>query len=143
MTHLEPFVMESPTLDWSIEPASVTLVHLLPSRMGGSATIIRRWREPSPWTELMTEPPFLDLPPAQSVDSLPVRSATPDLLDFDRVAAHIAQAIDRGRYNGPTDPFAYLVQKRCLIAVGAEHYATLAGILCFGRAPQATFPTAV
>lgn len=91
----------------------------------------------------MSDPPFLDLPPAHSVDSLPVRTTTADLLDLDRVAAHIVEATARRRYRGPTDPLGYLLHKRCLVAVGGETYATLAGILCFGRQPQATFPTAL
>jgi len=91
----------------------------------------------------MSDPPFLDLPTAHSVDSLPVRTTTAELLDLDKVAAHIAQAVERRRYQGASDPFTYLVEKHCLVAVGTTYYATLAGILCFGRSPQQTFPTAL
>lgn len=87
--------------------------------------------------------PFLDPPALRSTDSLPVRTTTADLLDLARVAAHIQRAIERGRYSGPTDPTTYLLQKQCLVAVGTERYATLAGLLCFGHDPQAVFPRAV
>ena len=91
----------------------------------------------------MTEPTFIDPPASRSVDSLPVRSTTPNLLDYDRVAQHIAHASESGRYSGPTDPQAYLLHKQCLVDVGSEVYATMAGLLCFGQAPQALFPRAV
>src|SRR6185295_17958250 len=86
---------------------------------------------------------FLDPPAARSTDSLPVRATSPELLDLDKVAAHIDQALSRGRYRGTADPLDYLLAKKCLVQVGAEIYATLAGILCFGRDPQSIFPRAV
>lgn len=79
----------------------------------------------------------------RSIDSLPVRMTNQDILDLDKVAAHIARARDRDRYNGPTDPTEYLVHKQCLISEGSEVYATPAGILCFGRHPQYIFARAV
>lgn len=84
---------------------------------------------------------FLDFG-QRSADSLPIKAVTPDILDRERVAAHITQAVARGRYNGPTDPDTYLYQKQCLVAVGDGIYPTLAGLLCFGRAPQAVVPAA-
>ncbi len=91
----------------------------------------------------MSDAAFLDPPHLRSSDSLPVRTATPDLLDFDKVRAHITQAIERGRYRGTENVQDYLLEHRCLAAVGTEVYATLAGILCFGRQPQLLFPRAV
>jgi ATP-dependent DNA helicase RecG len=63
------------------------------------------------------------------------------VLDHERVANHIAQAVARGRYTGTTDPEVYLRQKQCLVSVGDEDYPTLAGVLCFGHDPQAVVPT--
>ena len=86
---------------------------------------------------------FLDPPATRSTDSLPVRATSPDLIDLDKVAAHIERAIGRGRYRGTTDPLEYLIEKKCMVRIGPEIYATLAGILCFGHNPQAIFPRAV
>ncbi len=79
----------------------------------------------------------------RSVDSLPIRSATLAVLDRDRVATHIADARARGRYKGPTDVDAYLYQKQCVVQEGDAVYPTLAGVLCFGHAPQAVVPIAM
>jgi len=86
---------------------------------------------------------FLEPPAMQSTDSLPVRASTPDLIDIEKVALHIDRASGRGRYRGTTDPIEYLLEKKCLVRIGVEIYATLAGILCFGYNPQAIFPRAV
>lgn len=79
----------------------------------------------------------------RTIDSLPVQGTTLDAIDLSRVAAHIDQAIQRGRFAGPTDPLAYLRQKRCLVDDGDALRPTLAGILCFGRQPQDVIPHAV
>lgn len=86
---------------------------------------------------------FLEPPNLTGTDALPVRTATPDMIDLDKVRAHIAQAIERGRYRGTTTPHDYLLEHKCLVAVESNLYATLAGVLCFGRNPQALFPRAV
>ncbi|NJO08058.1 MAG: hypothetical protein HC876_22475, partial [Chloroflexaceae bacterium] len=52
-------------------------------------------------------------------DSLPVRTTTPDLLDMERVKTHLALAVERGRYRGPTDALDYLLHRQCLVRVGA------------------------
>ena len=91
----------------------------------------------------MTDQFFFDPPHLRSTDGLPVRAATPAQLDFERVRAHIEQVTARGRYRGTQDPEAYLLEHRCLVAVGTELYPTLAGILCFGRNPQDVVPNAV
>jgi len=65
------------------------------------------------------------------------------MLDLDKVAAHIAEAERRGRYQGPTEPNAYLSHKRCLVEVSGRIYPTFAGIICFGDYPQEVFPNAV
>ncbi|NJL04641.1 MAG: hypothetical protein HC911_06970 [Chloroflexaceae bacterium] len=86
---------------------------------------------------------FIDPPIHRSPDSLPVRSTTPDVLDMQRVEQHIVQAVERGRYRGPTDPLEYLLHKHCLVRVGDTPYVTLGGMMCFAREPQAVFPRAV
>jgi ATP-dependent DNA helicase RecG len=79
----------------------------------------------------------------RSIDSLPVRMTAPDILDLEKVAAHIARARERGRYNGPSNPTEYLFDKQCLVKEGEELLATPAGILCFGYRPQQIFSRAV
>jgi predicted HTH transcriptional regulator len=91
----------------------------------------------------MSEYPSIIHTSLRSVDSLPVRMTNRDMLDLDRVVAHIARARERDRYNGPTDPTEYLFNKQCLVTEGAETLATPAGILCFGRHPQQIFARAV
>ncbi|NJK81695.1 MAG: hypothetical protein HC914_18170, partial [Chloroflexaceae bacterium] len=56
-------------------------------------------------------------------DSLPVRTTTPDLLDMERVETHLALAVERGRYRGPTDALDYLLHRQCLVRVGDALYA--------------------
>jgi ATP-dependent DNA helicase RecG len=83
-----------------------------------------------------------------SVDMLPHEDYGVEIIDVDKVAAHIAQAQSRGRYDGPTSPMDYLIARKCLVpsndGFGADNLrATLAGILCFGHDPQAILPHAV
>jgi len=91
----------------------------------------------------MSEHAILEPPALRSFDSLPVRTATPDMLDMDEVAAHIARLVKERQFRGPTDPTEYLHSRRCLVTVGAETLATLAGLICFGHNPQELFPRAV
>jgi predicted HTH transcriptional regulator len=86
---------------------------------------------------------FLTPTRGQSIDALPVQGAGVELLDLGLVAAHVAAAQERGRYQGPPDPLAYLLQRGGAVEVAGTQYATLAGLLCFGRDPQALFPQAV
>jgi ATP-dependent DNA helicase RecG len=79
----------------------------------------------------------------RAIDSLPIRDTGIELLDLDRVTAHLSQALDRGRYHGPTAARDYLIHKRCLVPSGNQLLATPAGILCFGHHPQDIFPRAV
>ena len=81
--------------------------------------------------------------PRHSVDTLPVLDARADSIDLDKVSIHIAQARTRGRYMGPDDSTEYLLHRKCIVMVDGELRPTLAGILCFGRDPQAIFPYAV
>lgn len=81
--------------------------------------------------------------PRHSVDTLPVEDVDIDAISLEQVAAHIAQAQSRGRYIGPTDPMEYLLLRKCLVPHEDALRATLAGILCFGRDPQAILPHAV
>lgn len=66
-----------------------------------------------------------------------------DLLNLDNVASHLREATNRGRYQGPSDPREYLQHKHCIAQQDGETYATIAGLLCFGHAPQAVLPKAV
>ena len=79
----------------------------------------------------------------RAIDSLPVRDTTLDMIDLAKVEVHIARAIERGRYNGSTNPVEYLKQKGCIAEEGERLLATPAGLLCFGRRPQEVFPRAV
>ena len=81
--------------------------------------------------------------PRQSVDTLPVEEADVNVLDMDKVIAHMTQARARGRYDGPSEPEEYLHYRKCIAPLDGQYRATLAGILCFGRAPQQIFPHAV
>jgi predicted HTH transcriptional regulator len=85
---------------------------------------------------------FLD-PQLRSSDSLPVRAAPVEVLDLDAVAAHVDKAIKSGRSIGSDDPMEYLLRKQCAVSVEGITYATIAGLMCFGRSPQTIFPNAV
>jgi predicted HTH transcriptional regulator len=91
----------------------------------------------------MTENPILEPPVLRSFDGLPVRAATLDMIDMEKVAAHIARLVKERQYRGPTDPLMYLHQRRCVCDVGEDTLATLAGLICFGYNPQELFPRAV
>jgi predicted HTH transcriptional regulator len=84
----------------------------------------------------MTAIPFAELPRPNSTDSLPLPATSIDMLDLALVERHIEQASKLGRYRGPDDPLTYLSNTKCLVEVDGQHYATLAGLLCFGRNPQ-------
>ena len=79
----------------------------------------------------------------RSIDSMPISDTSSDLIDLDRVRAHIERAIERRRYAGATEPIDYLLSKGCLVADGKHMVATPAGLLCFGRDPQDVLPHAV
>ena len=46
----------------------------------------------------MTQNSILEPPVLRSFDSLPVRTATPDMLDMEKVAAHIARMVKAVSY---------------------------------------------
>ena len=85
---------------------------------------------------------FYDPATRPTTDTLPVRGHLSELLDINKVAAHVERAIQRRRYDGAPDPMDYLLQKQCIVEVDGEQYPTVAAILCFGRKPQACFPRA-
>lgn len=76
-------------------------------------------------------------------DARPVQEASLADLDLDVVARHAQVARERGRYEGSGDPLQYLRNRLCLVEVDDHEHATLAGVICFGRQPQAFFPNAV
>ena len=85
----------------------------------------------------------INLSAMRSPDTRPIIGVAPDQIDLERVAKHIADAVERGRYQGPTDPEEYLRAKHCLAENNGELCATVAGVMCFGRNPQTVFPRAV
>jgi ATP-dependent DNA helicase RecG len=89
--------------------------------------------------------PLLEPPPLPQVDRLPVRNATEDMIDLDKVAAHIKRAVELQRIDpdAPREPLPYLVHQECMAVVDDTTYPTLAGLLCFGRDPQALLRWAV
>jgi predicted HTH transcriptional regulator len=91
----------------------------------------------------MTNLPFIDPPALRGMDSSPIRGTSLDMLDLDKVTTHIERASERGRYTGPTTPNEYLLRKQCIIEADGATYVTLAGMMCFGRDPQAIFPRSV
>lgn len=91
----------------------------------------------------MSESAAIDQHQLRGFDSTPLRPTSLADLDLDRVREHILKAKERGRYTGPDEPEAYLTQHRCIAPFEDTVYATPAGILCFGRAPQAILPHAV
>ena len=76
-------------------------------------------------------------------DTRPIQEATIADLDLDLVTRHVQAARERGRYEGSPDPLDYLRHRFCLIDVDGQEHATLAGMICFGKQPQAFFPHAV
>jgi len=89
------------------------------------------------------QPTALNLAGLRSADSLPVADTSLDLLDLEKVRAHIAQATENGRLGGPADPASYLLHKQCAVRAATGIHATLAGLLCFGQDPQRLIPRAV
>jgi predicted HTH transcriptional regulator len=89
------------------------------------------------------QPTALNLAGLRSADSLPITDTSVDLLDLDKVRAHIARATESGRLGGPPDPLPYLLHKQCAVETADEIQVTLAGLLCFGRDPQRLIPRAV
>lgn len=72
----------------------------------------------------------------EHVDALPVRGASLDDLDLERVSTHL----QRARNAGSSEPLVYLRERQGVVAVGEELVPTLGGLLCFGRAPQQVLP---
>jgi len=65
----------------------------------------------------MTDHSILEPPALRSFDGLPVRTTTPEMLDMEKVAVHIARLVKERGYRGPSDPIEYLYQRRCLVNV--------------------------
>ncbi len=74
--------------------------------------------------------------PVGPVERLPVMGARADMIDMDKVQAHVGRAVELKRYDGVTDPLAYLLHRECMVRVNDVLVPTLAGLLCFGRNPQ-------
>ncbi len=89
--------------------------------------------------------PLLDPPALPQIDRLPVRGATAEMIDLDKVAAHVKRADELQRLADeiPRAPVPYLLHTECLMPIDDTLYPTLAGLLCFGRDPQAILRWAV
>jgi ATP-dependent DNA helicase RecG len=85
----------------------------------------------------------LDIAQYRSIDSRPIQGLGIELLDRERTAEYIKRAVERGRYNGPTEVEAYWRECRCVALDGDILRPTLTGIICFGHNPQQIFPSAV
>lgn len=85
----------------------------------------------------------LNLAGLRSADSLPIIGTSLELIDLEKVRAHIARAGENGRSNGPTDPADYLRYMQCAVDTAEGTQVTLAGLLCFGRSPQRLVPMSV
>lgn len=90
----------------------------------------------------MSQERFYTRSDQSTTDSLPVHGAPEEILDLGKVTTHIERAIQRGRYTGPVDPLEYLQERKCLLTVDDDRFATVAAVLCFGRQPQQFFPRA-
>lgn len=74
----------------------------------------------------------------ERIDSLPLNDATIDDLNMTAVQQHIASAVENDRYDGAsTEPIAFLREMRCISEIDGKMIPTLAGMLIFGRRPQA------
>lgn len=66
----------------------------------------------------------------------PVYGARLDHLDLNLVRRHIATAIERRGYDGPTDPYDYLKRYHCLTETTEGVVPTLVGLLAFAPEPD-------
>jgi len=86
---------------------------------------------------------IIDLNQLRSIDGLPVRGITIDVLSERMTREHIERATQRGRYHGTSDTEEFWRHNRCIVLDGTTWTPTLAGIMCFGSNPQECFPSAV
>lgn len=86
---------------------------------------------------------YIDLEKLRSVDNIPVRGVTIDQLDPEKTDTHIRRAIERRRWSGTTSIEDFWRAAGCIAEDNGELCATIAGIMCFGHAPQTIFPNAV
>jgi ATP-dependent DNA helicase RecG len=91
----------------------------------------------------MTDPTPFNEALLQSYDKQPLLSARMEQLDLRLVQEHIAGALDKGRFDGPREPMAYLQRYGGVGYINGDPHPTIAGLLCFGRDLQATLPHAV
>ncbi len=74
----------------------------------------------------------------ERIDTLPVDRAQLNDLDLNVVAAHISKAMADDRYDGgQTDGLDFLQEMRCVVEQDGRLVPTLAGLLIFGKRPQA------
>lgn len=74
----------------------------------------------------------------ERIDTMPVERAQLSDLDMAAVTTHIAKAVADDRYDGgQTDPHDFLQEMRCVAEQDGRLAPTLAGLLIFGKRPQA------
>lgn len=78
----------------------------------------------------------------EHVDALPVKGASLDDLDWERIARHLEAGHSARTRDHPLnrDLMEYLVQQRGVTEVDGQLVPTLGGLLCFGRDPQRLLP---
>lgn len=86
---------------------------------------------------------YIDLTQLRSVDNIPVGGVSIDQLDPEKTEIHIRRAVERRRWSGTTNVENFWRITGCIADHNNEQCATIAGIMCFGRAPQSIFPNAV
>jgi predicted HTH transcriptional regulator len=91
----------------------------------------------------MTQDGVINPSNLRGADSRAVIGSCAEDLDLGLVEAHLRRATETDRLKGPRDPLGYLRYSECLATVDGVEMATLAGLMCFGRNPQALFRQAV
>jgi ATP-dependent DNA helicase RecG len=98
----------------------------------------------------MFEPIAFSDAPSPFFDRQPLPQVSLDALNFDAVAAHIKEMLQRHHdrtvmelYGGSEDPQEYLLKRGCIVMTDRGARPTVAGILCFGNNPQEILPQAV
>lgn len=74
----------------------------------------------------------------ERIDTLPVEQARVSDLHLEGVVDHLTNARESDRYDGAqTEPLPFLQEMRCVVEYQGHLVPTLAGLLAFGRRPQA------
>lgn len=87
---------------------------------------------------------YLRLPHHTAIDSQPLEQTSLSDLDFERIEAHIQEAVRRGHYSAQPGPLEYLLRHHGVVQVPdqPDPVPTLAGMLLFGHSLQKAIPYA-